>query len=66
MRRSKTTEFAYQNDSQHRAPSNTVHLFWDDTTAVNECQPPHTEIHIGCIEQIGLLSGIKAGMVMTL
>ena len=65
QRQKATTQFACKHDSQRFAPSNTVHVFWDDAVAVME-GIADTKVSIGCIEQIGLSSGVKAGMQMTL
>ena len=60
-----TTQFAYKHDSQRFAPSNTVHVFWDDAVAVLE-GIADAKVSIGCIDQIGLLSGVTAGMQINL
>jgi hypothetical protein len=49
-----------------KSPSNVVHVFWDQVDLFKKHAPAETEVHLTSIEQVGLASGVEAGMEMHL
>ncbi len=49
-----------------KSPSNVVHVFWDQVEVFKKHAPAEAEVHLTSIEQVGLTSGVQAGMEMHL
>ena len=47
---------------QKKSPSNVAHVFWDQVELFKKHVPAEAEAHLTSIEQVGLKSGVQAGM----
>lgn len=65
-RRRSTADNALGPDSSPSAPSNTIHLFWDNESLLLNGEPADTTIILGPIEIVALLCSIRAGMQLSL